>query len=114
MARRKGSAGGLGGLGGGNQMQAAQELIAKAQQELASQSVEGTAGGGMVKVTMSGNQRITGISIQPDVVDPEDVGMLEDLIMAAIGDAAEKSESLQSNSLSAITSGLNLPGLGDL
>ncbi|HEY4669809.1 MAG TPA: YbaB/EbfC family nucleoid-associated protein [Tepidiformaceae bacterium] len=87
-------------------------MLAKAQQELAITTVEGTAGGGAVRVTMSGEQKVTGIAIQPDVVDPDDVEMLQDLIMAAIADASEKAAELQAKSFGAITGGLNIPGLG--
>jgi DNA-binding protein YbaB len=61
---------------------------------------------------MSGEQKITGITLSPDVVDPDDVEMLQDLIMAAITDASEKASELQSQSFGAITGGLGLPGLG--
>jgi hypothetical protein len=109
--------GGLPGMGasggaGSNPLAAAQEMLARAQEELAATSVEGTAGGGAVRVTMSGEQKITGITITPDVVDPDDVEMLQDLIMAAIGDAAERAGELQARSFGAITGGLNIPGLG--
>ncbi|MCC6382195.1 MAG: YbaB/EbfC family nucleoid-associated protein [Dehalococcoidia bacterium] len=87
-------------------------MFAKAQQELAATSVEGSAGGGAVRVTMSGEQKVTGIQIAPDVVDPDDVDMLQDLIMAAIADASERAAELQQRSLGAITGGLNIPGLG--
>ncbi|MGI8927330.1 MAG: YbaB/EbfC family nucleoid-associated protein [Tepidiformaceae bacterium] len=87
-------------------------MFAKAQEELAGTSVEGTAGGGAVRVSMSGEHKVTAITILPDVVDPSDVEMLQDLIMAAIADAGEKASELQAKSLSAITGGLNLPGLG--
>lgn len=87
-------------------------MLAKAQQELAATNVEGTAGGGAVRVTMSGEQKVTGIAIEPDVVDPDDVEMLQDLIMAAIADASEKASELQAKSFGAITGGLNIPGLG--
>ncbi len=117
--RRGGSGGGLPGRssmggGGGNQgaLAQAQEMLAKAQAELAATSIEGSAGGGAVKVAMSGEQKITGITLSPDVVDPEDVEMLQDLIMAAIADAAEKASALQNESFGAITGGLGLPGLG--
>lgn len=111
---RRGGGAGLPGMGGGgaNPLAAAQEMIAKAQQELAAAAVEGSAGGGAVKVQMSGEQKITGITIAPDVVDPDDVEMLQDLIMAAIADAAGKVNELQAQSFGAITGGLNLPGLG--
>ncbi len=87
-------------------------MLARAQEELAATSVVGSAGGGAVTVAMSGEQKIVGISIQPEVVDPDDVEMLQDLIMAAIGDASEKASELQATSFSAIAGGLNLPGLG--
>ncbi len=100
------------GGGGGNPLAQAQEMLARAQEELKATMVEGTAGGGAVKITMTGEQKIQGITIQPDVVDPDDVEMLQDLIMAAIGDASEKASELQEKSFGAITGGLNLPGLG--
>jgi DNA-binding YbaB/EbfC family protein len=102
----------MGGGGGANPLAAAQEMLAKAQAELAATVVEGTAGGGAVRVTMSGEQKIQGIKIEPEVVDPDDVEMLQDLIMAAIADAAERAAELQAESFGAITGGLNLPGLG--
>lgn len=111
--RRGGGAPGMGApAGGANPLAAAQEMLAKAQQELAATNVEGTAGGGAVRVTMSGEQKVTGITIDPDVVDPDDVDMLQDLIMAAIADASEKASELQAQSFGAITGGLNIPGLG--
>ncbi len=103
---------GLGGGGGANPLAQAQEMLAKAQQELAEAEVEGTAGGGAVRITMSGDQKIIGIKLEPEVVDPDDVDMLQDLIMAAIADASEKSSAMQAESFGAITGGLNLPGLG--
>ncbi len=101
-----------GGGGQGNALAAAQEMLAKAQAELAATTVEGSAGGGAVRVTMNGEQKISAIKIEPDVVDPDDVEMLQDLIMAAISDASERAAELQSQSFGAITGGLNLPGLG--
>ncbi|MGH2608733.1 MAG: YbaB/EbfC family nucleoid-associated protein [Tepidiformaceae bacterium] len=103
---------GMGGMGGGNALQQAQEMLAKAQEELKASVVEGTAGGGAVKVTMNGEQKIQGITIEPEVVDPEDTEMLQDLIMAAIENASERASELQEKSFGAITGGLNLPGLG--
>ncbi|HNM77504.1 MAG TPA: YbaB/EbfC family nucleoid-associated protein [Tepidiformaceae bacterium] len=116
--RRGGGGGGLPGrssMGGGanpNALAQAQEMLARAQAELAATTVEGSAGGGAVRVTMSGEQKITAITLSPDVVDPDDVEMLQDLIMAAISDASEKATDLQSQSFGAITGGLGLPGLG--
>lgn len=117
--RRGGTGGGglpgrssMGGGGNSNALAQAQEMLAKAQAELAATSIEGTSGGGAVRVSMNGEQKITGITLSPDVVDPEDVEMLQDLIMAAITDASEKASELQSQSFGAITGGLGLPGLG--
>ncbi len=118
MLRRSGGGGlpglgaGMPGMGGGGGLAAAQEMIQKAQEEIQGATIVGTAGGGAVRVTMSGDQKITGISIQPEVVDPEDVEMLQDLIMAAIGDAATRASELQSKLFEPITGGLNIPGLG--
>ena len=113
---RRGGGGGLPGMGGAagsnNPLAAAQEMLAKAQEELAATKVEGSAGGGAVRITMSGDQKIVGVAIEPDVVDPDDVEMLQDLIMAAIADASERASELQAKSFGAITGGLNLPGLG--
>lgn len=112
--RRSGGLPGRSSVGGGgaNPLAAAQEMLAKAQQELAAAEIEGTAGGGAVRIKMSGEQKILGIAILPDVVDPEDVEMLQDLIMAAIADASARADALQAQSFGAITGGLNLPGLG--
>jgi DNA-binding YbaB/EbfC family protein len=113
--RRSGGGGGLGGgMGAGganNPLAQAQEMFAKAQEELAAAVIEGTAGGGAVRVQMTGDQKISGITIEPEVVDPEDVEMLQDLIMAAIADAAERAAEMQAKSFGAITGGLNIPGL---
>jgi hypothetical protein len=87
-------------------------MLAKAQEELASATVEGSAGGGAVRVTMNGERRLTGIAIRPEVVDPDDVEMLQDLIMAAVHDASERASEMQQQSFGAITGGLSLPGLG--
>ncbi len=109
---RAGLGAGAAGGGGGNPLAKAQEMLAKAQEEVANTSVEGTAGGGAVRVQMSGDQKITGITIQPDVVDPDDVEMLQDLIMAAIGDASERANEIQQKSFGSITGGLDLSALG--
>jgi DNA-binding YbaB/EbfC family protein len=114
LRRSGGGLPGRGSLGGGNPnaLAQAQELLAKAQAELAAATVEGTAGGGAVRVTMSGEQKILAIKLEPEVVDPDDVEMLEDLIMAAIGDATQRAAELQQKSFGALSGGLGLPGLG--
>lgn len=114
--RRGGGGGraGAAGAGGANPLAAAQEMLAKAQADLAAATIEGTSGGGAVAVTMNGEKQVTGIRIEPEVVDPDDVEMLQDLIMAAINDAAERAQAMQAESYSAITGGLNIPGLPGL
>lgn len=88
-----------------------QRKMEEIQQQLAEQTVEGSAGGGMVKVTANGNQEIIAIKIEREVVNPEDVEMLEDLVLSAVNQAREKAAELQAQSMSALTGGLNIPGL---
>ena len=100
--------GGFGGFGGGHQMQnlmkqaqKMQEEMQKAQSELEDAEIEGTSGGGLVKVSMNGKKTITGITISPDAVDTEDMTMLEDLIVAAINDGYERADKISSEKLGA-------------
>ncbi|WDN87217.1 uncharacterized protein BuS5_00185 [Desulfosarcina sp. BuS5] len=100
--------------GMGNMMKQAQKLqsrIAKMQEELADKTVETTSGGGMVKVSANGRQQIISIQIEKEVVDPEDVEMLEDLVLAAVNDALTKSQEMVASEMGKITGGLNIPGL---
>ena len=100
--------------GMGNVMKQAQKLQAKMQrlqEEMAEKTVETTSGGGMVKVVASGKQRIVSIQIEKEVVDPDDVEMLEDLILAAVNDALLKSQEMVTQEMSKLTGGLNIPGL---
>ncbi len=108
-----GSPGG-GGLGGDltARMRKMQGDMEKAQEELAEEVVTGTAGGGMVEVDMDGHQTVHALRIKPEVVDPDDVEMLEDLLVAAINDAAEKVKTLTEERMGGLTAGLNIPGLG--
>jgi DNA-binding YbaB/EbfC family protein len=93
------------------QMQGLQDALAKAQEDLDEETVEASAGGGAVTVVMSGQQKIRSVKISPEVVDPEEVDMLEDLVTAAVGEAIEKSQSLASERMGGLTGGLGLPGL---
>ncbi|WP_027360289.1 YbaB/EbfC family nucleoid-associated protein [Desulforegula conservatrix] len=100
--------------GMGNMMKQAQKLqsqMMKMQEELGSKTVEATAGGGMVRVTATGKQQILSIRIEPEVVNPEDVEMLQDLITAAVNDALIKSQQMASAEMGKLTGGLNIPGL---
>ena len=100
--------------GMGNMMKQAQKLqskMMKLQEEMAEKTVETAAGGGMVKVVANGRQQIISIQIEREVVDPEDVEMLQDLILAAVNDALIKSQEMVSAEMSKLTGGLNIPGL---
>jgi DNA-binding YbaB/EbfC family protein len=100
--------------GMGNMMKQAQKLQAKMlrmQEELAEKTIESTAGGGMVKVVANGKQQIVSIQIEKEVVDPDDVDMLQDLVMAAVNDALTKSQEMVSAERAKLTGGLSIPGL---
>jgi DNA-binding YbaB/EbfC family protein len=95
-------------------MRQAQELqakLAKAQQELANTTIEATSGGGAVKVTINGQQEIQQIKISPEAINPDDVEMLEDLVLAAVNEAMAKSRELAAQHLDKLTGGLKIPGL---
>lgn len=105
--------------GGGNhkmntvikQAQMMQEEMNRVQSELEEKSVEATAGGGKVKVSMKGTKEITELKIAPEIVDPDDVEMLEDLVTVAVNDAIRQIETMMEEGMSSITGGLNIPGL---
>jgi nucleoid-associated protein EbfC len=88
-----------------------QEELMKAQEALGEKTVEGTAGGGAVKVTMSGHKQVTAVTIDKDVVNPDDVEMLQDLILAAFQDATAKVDQMTEAEMGKYTRGLNIPGL---
>ena len=88
-----------------------QANMAKAQEELAAATVEGTAGGGAVVVVLTGTQDARSIKIQKDAVDPEDVETLQDLVLAAFTDALKKSRELAAQRLGGVTGGLKIPGM---
>ena len=89
-----------------------QEQMVATQEALGEQTVTTSAGGGVVQVEMTGHQRMVSITIDPEVVDPEDVEMLQDLVIAAVNDAIEKSQGLAADQMAELTGGLG--GLGDL
>ena len=88
-----------------------QANMAKAQEELAAATVEGTAGGGAVVVVLTGTQDVRSVKIQKDAVDPEDVETLQDLVLAAFTDALKKSRELAAQRLGSVTGGLKIPGM---
>jgi len=93
------------------QAQKVQAQMMKAQEDLQKKEVEGSAGGGMVKVVLNGANQLVSIKIDPEVVDPKDVEMLEDLIVAAHSNAMEKIKEMSDSTFGNITNGLNIPGL---
>ncbi len=121
--KRKGKGFSLGGGGGGmkppggakgglaGQLQAMQQQMLETQEALGDETVEISAGGGVITVVMTGHQKLQSITIDPEAVDPEDVEMLQDLIMAAVNEAVEASQNLAADEMGAITGGLNIPGL---
>jgi DNA-binding YbaB/EbfC family protein len=100
--------------GMGNMMKQAQKLqsqMMKLQEELADKTVESSSGGGMVTVVANGRQQIVSIQIENEVVDPDDVDMLQDLVLAAVNDALAKAQEMVSSEMGKLTGGLNIPGL---
>jgi nucleoid-associated protein EbfC len=93
------------------QVKKMQEQMMKAQEELAVKAVEGSAGGGVVTVKISGQRKIQEITIKPEAVDPNDVEMLQDLVLTAMNDALAKVEELVEKDMGKYTSGMKMPGL---
>ena len=103
-----------GGQGGGAmmaQLKRLQEQMETAQEQLSQETVTSSAGGGAVKVTITGKREITAIEIRPDAVDPDDVEMLQDLLVAAVNEAIRKVDDISESEMSKITSGINIPGI---
>ena len=98
----------------GKMMKQAQQLqskMFKLQEELAEKTVETSSGGGMVKVVANGKQQLVSIQIEQEVVDPDDVEMLQDLILAAVNDVLTKAQDMVSGEMNKLTGGMNIPGL---
>ena len=93
------------------QAQKMQEEMEKVQTELEDKTVEATSGGGAVKVVVSGKKEIISLEISPEAVDPDDVETLQDLVIAAVNDAIKQADDMMAEGMSAITGGLNIPGL---
>jgi DNA-binding YbaB/EbfC family protein len=93
------------------QMQKMQKQMMKAQEELKDKTVEGTAGGGMVTVTANGHKQVIDIEIKEEVVDPDDIDMLQDLVLAATNDALTKVDEIVNKDMGQFTKGMNLPGM---
>ena len=93
------------------QAQQLQKRLNEAQEALENESVEASSGGGVVTATVSGKQKLLSVRIDPAAVDPDDVSMLEDLVLAAVNEAMDKAQELASRRIGAITGGMNIPGL---
>ena len=93
------------------QAQKMQQDMAKVQEELKNTEVEGVSGGGMVKVTANGNSEVLSITINPEIVDPEDTEMLEDLVLAAVKEAISAASALSAEKMGGVTGGMNMPGM---
>ena len=96
------------------QAQKFQAKIAKLQDELGDRTVEASAGGGMITVVVNGRQEVLSINIEREVVDPEDVEMLQDLILAAVNDGLTKAKDMVSEEMGQLTKGLNIPNIPGL
>ena len=111
----KGKFNGMGMPGNMNNMikqaQKMQQEMMRAQQELEEREIEATSGGGAVTVKISGKKELTDITISPEVVDPDDIDMLQDLIIAAVNEAMRKADEESSREMSKLTGGLNIPVL---
>jgi len=98
----------------GNMLKQAQQLqskIFKLQEEMADKTVEASVGGGMVKVTANGKQQLVSVHIEPEVVNPEDLQMLQDLIVSGANEALKKAQDMVSEEMNKLTGGFNIPGL---
>lgn len=92
-------------------IQQLQARLAKMQEDLGSETIEASVGGGAVTIVMTGHQKVQSVKLSPEVVDPEDVAMLEDLLVAAVNEAVDKSKELVNKRLGSITGGMKIPGL---
>lgn len=99
----------------GNIMKQAQKMqaeMARVQEELKDEQVEASAGGGTVKVVMSGDLQVLSVTVDPAAVDPDDVDLLQDMITAAVNEGIRMAQELAAQKMSAVTGGMNLPGMG--
>jgi DNA-binding YbaB/EbfC family protein len=93
------------------QVKKMQEDMMKAQEQLGTETIVGTAGGGVVTVSVNGHKQLISVVIKPEAVDPEDVDMLQDLVLTAVNDALTKADELANKNMGKFTGGMNLPGL---
>jgi nucleoid-associated protein EbfC len=93
------------------QIQELQAKLVKAQEELGNTNVEVTAGGGAIKIVINGHQQFQSIDISPEVVNPDDVDFLQDIVLAACNEAVQKSQEMAAQNMSKLTGGMKIPGL---
>ncbi|MDG0809393.1 hypothetical protein SAMN05216312_115113 [Cohnella sp. OV330] len=93
------------------QVKKMQEQMLKAQEALGEKTIDGTAGGGVVTVSMNGHKKLLNVTIKPEAVDPEDVEMLQDLVLTAVNDALTKADELANADMGKYTGGMKIPGL---
>jgi len=93
------------------QVQEMQKKMVEMQDDMKNKTVEATAGGGVVKVVANGHNEIVSITIKPEAVDPEDVEMLQDLVLAAVNEALRKAQEMMTKEMGKLTGGMNIPGL---
>lgn len=93
------------------QLQQMQQKMVQAQEDLANETVTSTAGGGAVTVVMNGHHEVMSVTLDPDAVSPEDVEMLQDMILAALNDALSKAQTMAQEKMSAVTGGMKIPGM---
>ncbi|BBI31086.1 YbaB/EbfC family nucleoid-associated protein [Cohnella abietis] len=93
------------------QVKKMQEQMMKAQEELGTKTIEGTAGGGVVTVSINGHKKLLDIKIKPEAVDPEDIEMLQDLVLTAVNDALSKADEIANQDMGKYTGGMKIPGL---
>ena len=116
MAKQRFPMGGMGGMGGNmnnmiKQAQKMQQEMMNMQTEIESTEFEATAGGGVISVKMSGSKQLLEVNIKPEAVDPDDVEMLQDLIITAVNEAAKMVDEANNSKMSKLTGGMNIPGL---
>jgi len=104
--------GGMGKMGGMmKKVQKMQKEVAKVQKELEEKEVEATAGGGVIKAIVNGKKELMSLDIDPEAMDPDDVEMTQDLIIAAVNEAINKAEKMMEEGMAKVTGGMNIPGL---
>ena len=93
------------------QAQQLQQRLAKVQEELEQETLEASVGGGVVTVVVTGKQKLQSVKIDPAAVDPQDVAMLEDLVLAAVNEAMDRAQEMAASRLNAVTGGMKIPGI---